>query len=261
MAIELQVTDAVWHQIQSVLTTVKPKSGRPPNQDDRMFIEAVLYGAKNGIPWRALPAEFGNWSAVYNRLKRWKNNGTWEQLWQKLETDNLSSFPNCFIDSTCVRVHQHAAGAPKKKGGQTDQAIGRSRGGLTTKIHLLCLSETRGIGIILTPGQTHDVKGFDSLFESLPDTHLIQSAVMDKAYDSDSVRAVLEAAEIEAVIPPKQNRTEAISYDEALYKQRNKVERFINRLKQFRRIATRYDKLADTFLAFIQIVAVYIAVA
>ena len=53
-----------------------------------MFIEvSVVYVAKNGIPWRALPDEFGNWSAVYNRLKRWKNNGTWEKLWYQLETD------------------------------------------------------------------------------------------------------------------------------------------------------------------------------
>ena len=103
--------------------------------------------------------------------------------------------------------------------------------------------------------------GFDSLFESLPENHSIQSAVMDRAYDSNHVRETLEAHEIGAVIPPKRNRREAISYDEELYKQRNKVERFINRLKQFIRIATRYDKLSDTFLAFIQIVAVYIAVS
>ena len=76
MSVKLQLTDAMWHQMQSVLTAVKPKSGRPPNQDDPMFIETVVYVAKTGIPWRALPDEFGNWSAVYNRLRRWKNNGT-----------------------------------------------------------------------------------------------------------------------------------------------------------------------------------------
>ena len=89
----------------------------------------------------------------------------------------------------------------------------------------------------------------------------IENGVMDRAYLCDSIRCVLESHQIKAVIPSKRNRTEAISYDEALYKQRNKVERFINRLKPFRRIATRYDKLADTFMAFIQIVAVYIAIS
>ena len=113
MSVELQLTDAMWHQMQAVLTTVRNKAGHPPNQDDRMFIEAVLYVAKNGIPWRALPDEFGNWSAVYNRLRRWKNNGTWEKLWHKLATDNLSSLSTLFIDSTSVRVHQHAASTGK----------------------------------------------------------------------------------------------------------------------------------------------------
>ena len=118
MSVKLQLTDAMWHQMQSVLTAVKPKSGRPPNQDDPMFIETVVYVAKTGIPWRTLPDEFGNWSAVYNRLKRWKNNGTWEQMCQQLTTDELSSFSTRFIDTTCVRVHQHAAGALKKKGAE-----------------------------------------------------------------------------------------------------------------------------------------------
>ena len=70
MTVRLQLTDAMWNQMEPVLTTVKTKVGHPPNQDDRMFIEAVLYVARTGIPWRDLSAEFGNWSAVYNRLKQ-----------------------------------------------------------------------------------------------------------------------------------------------------------------------------------------------
>ena len=79
---------------------------------------------------------------------------------------------------------------------------------------------------------------------------------MDKAYDSNHVREMLEAHQIKAVIPPNRNRAEVIDYDVERYKQRNKVAGFINRLKQFRRIATRYDKRADTFMAFIPIVGV-----
>ena len=106
MSVELQLTDAMWSQIQSVLTTVKPKRGQLPNQDDRMFIEAVLYVAKNGISWSALPEEFGNWSAVYSRMRRWKDNGTWEQMCQQLEqiqllaTADLSSFLTLLYDRT-----------------------------------------------------------------------------------------------------------------------------------------------------------------
>ncbi len=84
---------------------------------------------------------------------------------------------------------------------------------------------------------------------------------MDKGYDSGDIRQTLIDNDMTAVIPPRKNRTESIDYDKVLYKERNKVERFINRIKQFRRIATRYDKLADTFLAFLHIVAAYVALS
>ncbi|MBI1927147.1 IS5 family transposase [Candidatus Poribacteria bacterium] len=143
----------------------------------------------------------------------------------------------------------------EKKGGQ---ALGRSRGGFSTKIHLGCLNEKNTISIVLTARQVADVKGFDAVIESLPETHNVLNGIMDKGYDSDAVRETLEEKEIVAVIPPKANRTKDIDFDKQLYKLRNQVERFINRLKQFRRIATRYEKLADTYLVFLYIVAAYI---
>ncbi len=81
---------------------------------------------------------------------------------------------------------------------------------------------------------------------------------MDKAYDSDTIGETLADNEIVAVIPPKVNRTTEIDFDKQLYKLRNKIERFINRMKQFRRIATRYEKLAENYLVFIYIVAIYV---
>ena len=85
-------------------------------------------------------------------------------------------------------------------------------------------------------------------------------AVMDKGYDSNSIRASLVAQDIVPVIPSKSNRTAPIDYDQDVYKLREKVERFFNHLKQFRRIATRYDKLSQTFLAFIHLVAAWIMI-
>ena len=82
---------------------------------------------------------------------------------------------------------------------------------------------------------------------------------MDKGYDSDEIRQQLKDRQMDAVIPPRSNRKTPLDYDKELYKQRNKVERFINRMKQFRRIATRYEKLKATFLAFIHIVAACVA--
>jgi transposase len=97
--------------------------------------------------------------------------------------------------------------------------------------------------------------GFDEVFAQLPSNHALADAVMDKGYDSNHIRAKLQDQGINPVIPPKSNRKEAIKYDKDTYKLREKVERFFNRLKQFRRVATRYDKLGYIFLAFIHVVA------
>ena len=260
MSVRLLLTDEAWAEIDAVLQRIKSKEGSPPQLSDRLFIEAVLYVARTGIPWRDLPKAFGNWPAVYNRFRRWEKKGTWQKLWDDLQKDPLSVAKYIFIDSTCVRAHQHAAGAQKKNGDLSSQALGRSRGGFSTKIHLGCLNETRAVSIELTGGETHDAKGFDLVFQALPQDHQLQVGVMDKGYDSDEIRQQLKDRQMDAVIPPRSNRKTPLDYDKELYKQRNKVERFINRMKQFRRIATRYEKLKATFLAFIHIVAACVAI-
>ena len=98
------------------------------------------------------------------------------------------------------------------------------------------------------------------MFAQLPLGQPLTHAIMDKGYDSDGIRAHLLAQDIVPVIPPKSNRTTAIAYDVDLYKLREKVERFFNNLKQFRRIATRYEKLSQTFLALIHLVATWIII-
>ena len=258
MSVRLLLTDSIWKRIEKVLNDIKNKVGRPPEISDRMFIEAVLYIARTGIPWRDLPHSLGNFSTIYNRLRRWRRNGIWQQLWQRLEADEIQFAENLFIDSTCVRAHQHAAGASKETGGQCQQALGRSAGGFPTKIHLGCLDEKNAISIVLTGGEAADGKQFNAVFNELPENHDLKKGIMDKAYDSNPVRATLALNEMVAVIPPKINRTEAIDFDKQSYKLRNQIERFINRIKQFRRIATRYEKLAENFLVFIHIVSVYV---
>jgi transposase len=109
MSVRLSLTDAIRKRIEQVLNDIKRKVGRPRVISDRLFIEAVLYVARTGIPFRDLPATFGNFSTIYNRLRRWKLNGTFQQLWELLETDEIPFSENLFIDSTCVRAHQHAA--------------------------------------------------------------------------------------------------------------------------------------------------------
>lgn len=100
-----------WARIENLLPG-KPtdKGGRAA--DNRLFVEAVLYTARVGNPWRDLPAEFGNWHSVYVRFARWEAGGVWHRVAEALQGD--ADLEELFIDSTVVRAHQHAAGAPKK---------------------------------------------------------------------------------------------------------------------------------------------------
>ena len=141
----------------------------------------------------------------------------------------------------------------EQKKNQGDQAIGRSKGGLSTKIHALVDALGNPIAFMLTPGEAHDLVGADSLLPELEAEMLLA----DKAYDADArVIEILEKAGKTPVIPSKKNRRNSRLYDKEIYKARHLIENFFARLKQYRAIATRYDKLARNFLS-----AVYLASA
>ena len=133
---------------------------------------------------------------------------------------------------------------PKKSG---VQAIGRSRVGLTTKIHAAVDALGNPVRTILTAGQQADITQAEALIAGFA----ANSVLADKGYDADAFVAKIESQGAHAVIPPRSNRNEQRAVDWYLYKNRNLVERFFNRLKQYRRVATRYDKLDTSFLCFI----------
>ncbi len=123
---------------------------------------------------------------------------------------------------------------------------------MTTKIHAIVDALGNPVALSLTPGQAADIKQAAPLLEEVePDAFLA-----DKAYDSDELIETLESRGIKPVIPSKANRREPRDTDFALYRERNLVERFFCKLKQFRAISTRYDKLANTFLAAVAMVCV-----
>src|SRR5262249_39176506 len=118
MSVRLLLTDEAWAEMAPILATIKSRAGSPPVLSDRMFIEAVLYLARTGTPWRDLPEAFGRWDAVSNRFRRWERRGLWRQLWERLQTDACPLTRQLFIDATIVRAHQHAAGALKQTAGK-----------------------------------------------------------------------------------------------------------------------------------------------
>jgi transposase len=156
----------------------------------------------------------------------------------------------------CHRFNDRA-GAPacsrRKKGNQNQEALGRSRGGFSTKIHLRTNAKGDPLTFELTGGEAHEVKGYEALMK----LHNVEPDRLlgDKGYDSDEIRGDLAKRGIEPVIPPRSNRKEQIDYDRQAYKRRNLIERCVNRLKQFRRIATRYEKTARAYLSMLCIAA------
>lgn len=111
------ITDAIWDVLGPLVERCRSPLGPEPDLPDRMFFEAVLYRARVGCQWRDLPGEFGDWSAVYNRLRRWIHSGRLKRLFESMaERPECEGPRRLMIDSTIVRAHQHAAGARRKKG-------------------------------------------------------------------------------------------------------------------------------------------------
>jgi transposase len=216
--------------------------------NNRRFVDAVLYRYRTGIPWRDLPESLGDWNNTHRRFSRWAVRGVWATLLVLLSADADNEY--AMIDSTVVRAHQHSSGARKADG---DQAIGRSKGGLSTKIHALVDALGNPLTILLTGGQVHDLAGADALLPGMK----AEALLADKAFDADErVIKPLEAAGKTAVIPSKSNRKNPRTYDKAQYEARHLIENFFCWAKQFRAVATRYDKTSRNFLAALHLVAV-----
>lgn len=114
-AVRKLIDDGRWEQLREALAEAKHSAaGAPAALSDRDFLEAVLYLLRTGSPWRDLPAELGYWHAVYMRFRRWEQRDVWKRLWQNLQARQFAEARELLMDSTTVRAHQHAAGAPKK---------------------------------------------------------------------------------------------------------------------------------------------------
>ena len=151
-----------------------------------------------------------------------------------------------------LNAHQSAPLGSGRKRGEKKQAVGRSRGGRNTKIHALADAKGRLIAILLTAGEAHDYPVAKRLIRRVkPPKHMLG----DTAYDGDGLREELDRCGTKPVIPNHPNRKHLLSFNKRLYKLRWRIESAFNRLKDFRRIATRYDKLARNYLASVCLAA------
>ena len=151
------------------------------------------------------------------------------------------------IDTSIIRVHQHGACIVRNR----KQSMRRSRGGLTSKIHAVV--DTNGLPVRLDAGESHDNRLAGKLLSRLKAGSML---LADRGYDADWIRALAARKGALANIPARCNRSEPICFSPYLYRARNLVERFFNKIKHRRRVATRYDKLAANYLAFVQLAAI-----
>ncbi|WP_434784554.1 IS5 family transposase [Paenibacillus polymyxa] len=253
MSTRYEIQDQQWRLIQKLFPPERKPQGGRPAVDNRWMLNAMLWVARSGAPWRDLPDTFPHWKSVYTRFRRWQKAGIWDKVLEHVSLDLDEE--SIMIDATIVRLHQHGSGA---KGGKT-QAIGRSRGGLSTKIHAVVDALGNPLRFELTGGQAHDsVQGYEIL-QTIELT--MKQVLADRAYDTNAIRSLLKEHEAIPVIPGKKNRRVKPKYDHDLYKERHLVECFFNKVKKYRRLATRYDKLACTFQAFLTLASILVWLA
>lgn len=154
-----------------------------------------------------------------------------------------------------LELYQGSPLRRRRKRGALANGIGRTKGGRNTKLHAVCDEKGRPVVLLLTPGNVHDCKVAQRCIEAMPPS---AELVADKGYDSKPLREWLAERGTEAVIPPRKNRTIQYGYDKAIYKQRNVIERMFCRIKDWRRIATRFDRNLKNFMGAVALAAAVI---
>ena len=231
------LSDEDWALLEPLL----PKSRKSARVDDRKIMNAIFYVLRTGMPWRDLPARYGPYTTAYNRFNRWSRRGIWKRVFDLLASKSRDSL--YLIDSTIVKAHRAASGA---KGGRKIKRSASAGGGRTTKIHAIVDSKGRPLNFTLTGGHVHDSQVVEEVLDT-PKAPLAITA--DKAYDSEKVRQQIRDEGPLPVIPNRSNATRKAYCPSRFYRRRHKIENYFCRIKDWRRIATRYDKLARNFLA------------
>ncbi|MFI8490474.1 IS5 family transposase [Streptomyces rubrogriseus] len=252
--------------------------------DHRSTLEALVWKYRTGSPWRDLPDELGSFQTAHKRLLRWAVDGTWERVLSVFlaAADEAADIGwTASVDSTVCRAHQHAARV-RRRGARDrtepdDHALGRSRGGLSTKVHFASDRHARPLALRVTAGQAGDTPAFEAVMPGIrvprsrpgrprtrPDTVLA-----DRAYSSRAIRKHLHQRGIRAVIPQPSDQAghrrrrgrsggQSPAFGAEAYKQRNAVERCISRFKQWRGLAMRTYKLAIAYQAALHVAALLI---
>ncbi|MFZ6765046.1 IS5 family transposase [Pseudoroseomonas sp. WGS1072] len=230
-----------------------PLSHGRPRVDDRRVLSGIIFVNRNGLRWRDAPPAYGPPKTLYNRWVRWSRMGIFARM-LKVLAEQACDPSTVMIDATHLKAHRTAASLRGKKGA-AGRLIGRTKGGLNSKLHALADAKGRPLNLYLSAGPTSDYIGARALLPSMPKAQVL---LADRGYDADWFRDALAQRDIVACIPGRQTRKILITHNAALYRQRHKIENAFARLKDWRRVATRYDRCDDIFLSACALAAMVI---
>ena len=247
MTARQELTRAQWKAIRGIIPGKDGDPGRS-GTNNRMSVEGMIWVLRTGAPWRDLPERFGRWHTVYQRFRRWTAKGVMVKVFALCVGRN---FDSVMVDGTFAKLHQHGAGARRNglepSESRRMQKIGRSAGGLSTKLIAVVDAAGRAIRITLTPGNRHE----GPLLMEAIDGIDADEVIADKAYGSNANRKALADRGIVTTIPSRSHVLKPAPYDDAKYRTRHLVENLFADIKHFRGVATGYCKTASSYEAFV----------
>lgn len=210
-------------------------------------MDGIWWILVTGSIWNQLPERYGKWNSVYRFHLRWARRGVFSHL-LAIHAEDQKSCSFKVIDATHIKVHQDAC---RHSQPAEQRALGKTKGGRNSKLHACVNGDGKALFLLLRPGNEHEVLTALDVLQDVKG----KIVLADRGYDSDKLRSQIDASGGIPVIPPKKGRKNEVFYISEIGRNRRVVENFFARVKRHRRVNTRYDRLPETYMAFVSLAA------